>query len=68
MWVDVNACLPIRVTIWGEGPVDDADATEDCQLVCWVCLTPWQCDAYREGRLNVVQLAAIHDFPENPDA
>ena len=61
VWVDANACAPIRVTAHGDGPVDDADATPDCQTVCWVCVTPWPCDAYRAGSLNVVQAAAVPD-------
>lgn len=68
VWADAMACTPIRVTIWGDGPVDDADATEDCQLICWICLTPWQCDAYREGRPNVAQLAARLPPLGEPDA
>lgn len=67
MWVDVNACTPIRVTVHGEGPVDDVDATPQDQTICWVCVTPWPCDAYRAGRLNAVQLAAL-PTTENPDA
>lgn len=59
VWADAWACTPIRVTVHGDGPVSDADATPDCRTVCWVCVTPWPCDAYRAGRPNAVQLA--HD-------
>lgn len=67
-WADTDACTPMRVTLWGDGPVADADATPDCQLICWVCGTPWQCAAYREGRPNAAQLAARLPPLGEPDA
>jgi len=66
IWWDVNACLPIRVNVHGQGPVADSDVTDDCETVCWVCATSWPCDAYRAGRPNAAQLAAT--TTENPNA
>lgn len=65
LWVDANACLPIRVTVMGDGPVDEGDPAY-FQTVCWICSTEWPCAAYREGRLNSVQLLALPTPEEHP--
>lgn len=57
LWADVYACTPIRVTVHGDGPVVDGDA-RGVETVCWVCVTPWPCEAYRAGRPNAAQLGA----------
>jgi hypothetical protein len=57
-WVDGFACSPITVNVHGDGD-------GHTELLCWICVTPWPCDTYRAGDLNVVQRAAIPDS-ENP--
>jgi hypothetical protein len=56
-WDEANACAPITVSVYG---------TNDTELVCWVCVMPWPCDAYRAGRPNAVQ--SRRPDPEAPHA
>lgn len=59
IWADAHACTPILVTFAGDGPVDADDPTPKHEI-CWICMTPWPCDAYRAGTMNAVQERHYH--------
>lgn len=68
LWVEANACTPIMVTFDGVYGSTEAGDPIPKRQICWVCMTPWPCQAYRTGSLNTVQQRAVPADSENPNA